>query len=184
MAGPCRGNSSDGSTAIAEPEKVPSPYQRAPWITKHGRNRHSALRLRFLRDWTGDARLPATALASFELYPWHSARLTARMRPDPGLVETFIWRPVRELGVPVFAFGAVWQRILEDDLKLRVVERFGRGGYDYGSHVPSRRVLVLSDEHGLVVVAAAHNGSASPPDRDDTRRLHAAVATRLPGLGF
>lgn len=55
------------------------PYLRDPWCNEKGENKHHRSRLRFLSDWTGERELlPGSAMVSFELYPWHSPRLTAK----------------------------------------------------------------------------------------------------------
>jgi hypothetical protein len=46
-------------------------------------------------------------MLGFELYPWHSTRVPAPIRPDPGVIREFVFAPIEELGVPpIFAFGA------------------------------------------------------------------------------
>lgn len=139
-------------------------------------NRHHQSRLSFLRRWTEDPQKPAEAMVSFELYPWHSTKVTGRMRPDPEVVEANIWAPIADLGCPlVFAFGAAWFPLLESELKLEVIACLGKGGDPFGSKVPSRSVLVLRGPHGITVVAEKHSGSAIPPNPEETVRLRVAV---------
>jgi hypothetical protein len=151
------------------------PYLRDPWVATMGSNRHHTSRLAFLQTWTEQPSLTADAMVSFELYPWHSTAVTAPMRPDPGVVREFVWQPIRELGAPVFAFGKPWFGLLEDGLGLQVVDRLGVGGRRYPTEVPSRAVLVLRGEDGLVVIAERHLGSAGPPRRSETRVLREAI---------
>jgi len=116
-------------------------------------------------------------MVSFELYPWHSSRFTGKLRVEDALetVQKYVLNPVKELRAPVFAFGALWFRILENPaLGLKIVERLGAGGKPYESHVKSRSVIVLRGKGGLTVIAAKHSGSAGPPSRDDTIRLRDA----------
>ena len=113
-------------------------------------------------------------MVSFELYPWHSPRFTAKLRVEDALesVHANVLDPVKELCAPVFAFGAQWFPILESPvLGLEVVERLGAGGKSYGSRVASRSVLVLQGSAGLTIIAEKHLGSAGPPSRDETIRL-------------
>jgi hypothetical protein len=151
------------------------PYLRDPWVATMGPNRYLRSRLGFLRTWTEQPLLTADAMVTFELYPWHSTAVTVRMRPDPGIVREFVWQPIRELGAPVFAFGAPWFGLLEDGLGLQVVDRLGVGGRPYPTEVPSRVVLVLRGEDGLVVVAERHRGGAGPPRRSEARVLREAI---------
>ena len=82
---------------------------------------------------------------------------------------------MKELGAPVFAFGADWFSILQNPiLGLEVVKRLGVGGVPYGS-VKSRSVIVLRGSDGLTVIAAKHNGSTGPPNPEDTLRLRGAI---------
>ncbi|MCY4510875.1 MAG: hypothetical protein OXG35_28525 [Acidobacteria bacterium] len=153
------------------------PYLRDPWVARKGPNPHHRSRLRFLRDWTEERELPGSAMVSFELYPWHSSRFTGKLRVEDALetVQKYVLNPVKELRAPVFAFGALWFRILENPaLGLKIVERLGAGGKPYESHVKSRSVIVLRGKGGLTVIAAKHSGSAGPPSRDDTIRLRDA----------
>jgi hypothetical protein len=147
------------------------PYLRDPWVAKKGKNPHHSSRLQFMRNWFDDSQLPCSRMVGFELYPWHSTGVTGPIRPDRELVEEFVWRPVAELGAPVFAFGAPWFSILESVLGLRVVARLGLNGEKYESAVASRSVIVLTDDKGLSVIAEKHAGSACPPSRDETYRL-------------
>ena len=147
------------------------PYLRDPWIAAKGQNRHHRSRLRFLRDWTGQEQLPDSAMVSFELYPWHSPRLTARLHGEDSreFIHEHVWEPVKELRAPVFAFGAPWFDILDKPgLGLKVVEQLGAGGKDYGSRVKSRSVIVLQGSDGLTVIAEKHQGNAGPPSLDET----------------
>lgn len=121
--------------------------------------------------------LPCSAMVSFELYPWHSPRITARLGGEDAreFIHEYIWKPVKELRAPVFAFGAGWFPILENPvLGLDVVKRLGAGGAPYGSRVKSRSVIVLRGSGGLTVIAAKHSGSAGPPSHDETICLREA----------
>jgi hypothetical protein len=97
------------------------------------------------------------------------------MQPDPGIVREFVWQPIRELGAPVFAFGAPWFGLLEDGLGLQVVDRLGVGGRRYQTEVPSRAVLVLRDQDGPVILAEKHLGGAGPPRRSEALVLREAI---------
>ena len=154
------------------------PYLRDPWVAGKGRNRHHRSRLRFLRDWTGKKELLGSAMVSFELYPWHSPRFSAKLRVEDALefVQEYVLHPAKELHAPVFAFGAPWFDILEKPaLGLKKVERLGAGGQPYGSRVESRSVLVLRGTGGLTVIAEKHLGGAGPPSREETILLREAV---------
>lgn len=152
------------------------PYLRDPWVADVGPNRFHSARLAFLRRWIGEPQLHAEAMVAFEMYPWHSTSITAAMRPDPGLVRTWVLEPVRALGQPVFAFGAPWLELLPR-LGLVEVDRLGLGGRPYGSEVASRTVAVF-DLDGVPIVAEKHSGGAGPPSAPETEMLRDALAAR------
>lgn len=152
------------------------PYLSSLWTDRHGPNRHSNARLKFMHRWYEDPALSNEGYRSFELYPWHSTGVTAPMRPDPDIIRQFIWEPIAELGnPPVFAFGAPWFPILETNSGLREIARLGKGGRPYGSAVPSRSVLVMASPTGGLVLAEKKQSFASPPSATEVARLREAV---------
>jgi len=67
-------------------------------------------------------------MVGFELYPWHSTRVTAPIRAPVEIVREFVLEPLGELGdVTVFAFGAPWFTLLPA-LGVEVLARLGAGG--------------------------------------------------------
>lgn len=151
------------------------PYLREPWHSEIGRNRHHQDRLTFARRWFDDPSLPTTAMVSFEMYPWHSKSLKAPLRPDPGIVREYIWRPVAALGVPVFAFGKDWHPLLEEGLRLPVIDRLGVGGRDYGSAAATRAVTVFEAPDDVRVIAVNQASYAVPPSASETTILREAL---------
>jgi len=112
------------------------------------------------------------SITNFELYPWHSAAVTARIRPDIDLIDRFVWQPVRELQAPVFAFDAAWHTYLEEIPSLRVVTHLEPN--DELSH----KVTALTDDRGLLIVAISHRGGAMPPRTASVARLREVIAGR------
>ena len=155
------------------------PYLRDPWVKENRPNSHHGARLRFLRRWVGDERLPPGDMTSFELYPWHSPRITGRLggRETRESVRKYVLEPVLELGAPVFAFGARWFEHLAAMPELRVVARLGKDGASYGSQAKTRTVIVLKDDNGTCLIAEKHSGSAGPPNCKETELLRDAVAS-------
>jgi hypothetical protein len=154
------------------------PYFGETWRTAHGRNRFHESRLRFLRDWFGSC-LRSGEMLTFELYPWHSKRVTGDIRPDPHIVRQFIWEPIAEMGNPiVFAFGAPWMDLVEP-MGLKITARLGFRRTSYGSSVPSRSVLVACTPEGGTVIVEKHRGGAGPPNRVEAERLRDYVVSRL-----
>jgi hypothetical protein len=152
------------------------PYLRDPWVKLKSPNRHYRSRLQFIRRWYDDETIPAERYATFELLPWHSFGVTGAIRPDPSIVDEFIWQPIADMGdVPVFAFGAPWFPILEGSPDIEIVDRLGAGGCWYPTRVASRSVLVGQSRHGSLVVAEKHSGSAVPPSVEEIRLLRTEI---------
>ncbi len=154
-------------------------YLRNPWVAQKGRNRHHSARLKFLRNWFRDKTLSHNAMLAFELYPWHSARITARMNIQQmqPFIQDYIWKPIAELAIPVFAFGASWFDFLANLSDLKLVKRLGLGGEPYGSCAKTRSVIVLRDVRTkILILAAKHQGSAGPPCPKETKRLRNALS--------
>ena len=115
-------------------------------------------------------------MVSFELYPWHSRRFTAPLGVEAAedFVHEYVWQSAKELGVPVFAFGAPWFQLLEKMSALDEIARFGAGGRPYGSSVEDRSVIVLRGGDGITVIAEKHKGGAGPPRSEETVLLRDA----------
>jgi excisionase family DNA binding protein len=149
-----------------------SPYFGEEWLRVNGRNRYASSRLRFAREWLEDQEFAADQMLTLELYPWHSTRLTAPIRPSPEIIETFVWEPVADMQQVefVFAFGKPWLGVCEA-LGLREVGRWGHGGVDLGSPVASRAVVAFALPSGQWVVVSWQSGYAGPPGREDALRI-------------
>ncbi len=103
------------------------PYDRDPWLARHGPNRYYRARLAFVRRWLGDLTAHHNTMLIFELYPWHSTAVTGPMRPPPDTITEFVWKPISELAVRhVFAFGAPWAQLAGGSLRLQQVAVLGR----------------------------------------------------------
>lgn len=78
------------------------PYLREPWTASphHSPHAHLPRRLKFARHWSGDPSLPASAMVHFEMYPWHSTKLNAPLKPHRQIVERFVLNPIGELRAP------------------------------------------------------------------------------------
>jgi hypothetical protein len=153
------------------------PVNREPWLTDIGPVGYLRNRVAFMRRWLEDDSLSDGHLLTFELYPWHSKRVTAAMRPEPDIIESMVFEPISEIGVRhVFAFGAPWFHLLDGlDLPRRLT--LGAGGEAYGSAVPSRSVAVYERER-FCIVAEKHAGSAGPPSASETALLKEALGNR------
>jgi len=167
-------------------------FQRSPaqdpasWIALHGRESAywSAL-LRFTRRWLGDDHAGVDDVLGLELFPWHSAAVTAPMQPPPDLIDEYIWAPVSELNVPVvFALGAPWFKNVEA-LGLPLVTLFGKGGVPFAEPVNEQanwRVGLYELPSGQYIIVNSQSGSGQPPGPDRTSILQATLARLLPGL--
>jgi hypothetical protein len=151
------------------------PYFGEEWSSVHGRNRYAWSRLRFARDWLDDPRLSPSQLLTFELYPWHSTKVTAPIAPPPSIIDEFVWQPLAELPIEfVFAFGKPWLRAC-DALCLEEYARWGAGAADLGGAVSSRVVVAYALPSGQTVVVSWQSGYAGPPGHPDALRLRELV---------
>jgi hypothetical protein len=98
---------------------------REPWLTDIGAVGYLVNPVTFMSRWLEDDSLGDMHQLTFELYPWHSKRVTAAMRPEPDIIESMVFDPIAETGVRhVFAFGAPWFQLL-DSIGLRRVLTLG-----------------------------------------------------------
>jgi hypothetical protein len=154
------------------------PYLGETWTRVNGRNRYMATRLRFARDWLEDQCLAPGELLTFELYPWHSRRVTAPIVPPVDIIDAFIWCPLADIQADyIFAFGKPWLHVCRA-LALPEVGRWGHGGIDFGSKVASRAVVAFALPSGQWVVVSSQAGYAGPPRRDDALRLRGQLEAR------
>lgn len=152
------------------------PFLRDVWEIPMGKNVHHARRLEFMRRWWYPQEPTEADLVAFELYPWHSSGVTARMHPDADVIREFVLDPVREFGnVPVFAFGAPWFEVLEKCLGAPSV-CLGAGGCSYGSRVATRSVAVFELSSEAKVIAVKQSGYAGPPSQRESAVLREALA--------
>lgn len=152
-----------------------SPFLRDPWEQRVGPNVYWRSRRRFLEAWLGRA-LEAQEVVGFELFPWHSTAVTARMRPDPSIIEEFVFEPARAAGADwAFAFGAPWWDVL-DALRLPVIERLGQGGRPYESSTPNRAWIVCDTRSGIRIAAMRQRTTPTPPRAAEVAELRRLLA--------
>jgi len=150
------------------------PYGSAAWTNLRGKNTYRAARLRFAERWLGEE-VEGNELLTVELYPWHSEKVTASLRPPDDVLEPLIWAPLAALPVPeLFAFGAPWAQVL-GRLGMEPIEHLGRGGKDWGSKVASRTVLTYETPAERRLIVIWQSGYAGPPGPEDTARLRDAL---------
>jgi hypothetical protein len=150
-------------------------YRLPPWESRHGINRYGRAQLNFVRRWTEDEKLSAADLLTVEMYPWHSRKVTAAMRPPAAVLKEFVWAPLAEVEVPFFfAFGAAWASMCEQ-LGLKQESRWGPGGKDMGSSVASRTVVTYRLPTEQRIVVCWQKGYAGPPGAEDVQRLRAVL---------
>lgn len=148
----------------------------------NGRNRYAWSRLRFAREWLQDQELAADQLLTLELYPWHSARVTAPIAPPADIIEDFVWRPLADIQVElVFAFGKPWLGMC-NTLGLQEVGRWGPDGVDLGSPVASRAAVAFALPSGQWVIVSWQSGYAGPPGSADTLRLRERIIQARAGM--
>lgn len=147
---------------------APNPYLGTTWESFAGQpNRYHQARQRFAEHWLGG---PARVL-TFELYPWHSTRVTAMMRPPADVAREFLWEPLADLDHElVFAFGKPWLSVCQA-LELETGRTWTADSPEFKSSVASRVVRTFKHPAGGRVAVCWQSGYAGPPGPDDTRRL-------------
>lgn len=149
------------------------PYLRDPWnaAEPRGYNHHHRGRMVFLRRWFRDPSMESDARVDFELYPWHSTSVTARMRPEPGIVRDYIWGPLSELPIEfIFAFGGPWIEVLPYLPGVEIVDWIGDGGRPYATTskpTAKRTVIKASTPTGAWFIFEKHSGGATPPSANE-----------------
>lgn len=147
------------------------PYSDQAWESVNGRNTYQQNRVSFARRLHQDASIEAKDLLYVELYPFHSARVTAPIVPPPDLLARFVLKPIADLDVQhVFAFGKPW---------LTAARLLGLGD---GSTLPVQwatssrdaREFRLNNRQSLIVMTQL--GYAGPPGAIDTEALAATLA--------
>lgn len=152
-----------------------APYLREPWRSAHRHNRYSADLRTFAQRWTLDASVRSEDVLVFELYPWHSDKVTAEIHVDPQVIEKFIWEPLAEIDTDtVFAFGKDWAAVALDLglAETRAAVRFA---------VPSRRLRTFELRSGQRLAIVWQPGYSGPPGENDVEALREALrASRRP----
>jgi hypothetical protein len=149
---------------------VTAPYLCGPWRDDHRHNPYHERLLRFARRWTEDDTVKSHDILVFEMFPWHSDRVTAPICPDPSVIDRFIWKPLAEIGIDdVFAFGAPWSQLARE-LGLTSDEE------KIALTVKSRRVETFRLPSGQRLIISWQPGYSGPPGPSDVRALREALA--------
>ena len=150
----------------------------ASWQALHGKkSAYWARLINFARRWSQRQDAGVHEILNFELYPWHSPRVTGPMIPPADILDRFIWAPAQEVATPaVFAFGAPWFKIC-DDLDLPVVAQYGQGGTPLPAPAPWHwRVCCYRLPSRQLAVVSAQQGYAGPPGGPGVEILRRIVA--------
>jgi hypothetical protein len=151
-----------------------SPYLREPWRSTHRHNRYHAGLHAFARRWTANDVARSDDVLVFELYPWHSDKVTAAMSPDPDLIRRFVWDPIAETDVDViFGFGKDWASTAT---ALRLPETKAQVQFT----VPSRRLRTFRLPSGQLLAVVWQPGYSGPPAGADVDALRRALVGTLP----
>ena len=149
-----------------------APYLREPWRSENRHNRYHADLLTFAQRWTHDYSLRSEDVLVFELYPWHSDKVTRPIRPDPQLIESFIWEPLAEIDTDiVFAFGKPWVAVAEN---LHLHESFTVSQFA----VADRRLRAFSLPSGQRLAVVWQPLYSGPPGEKDVEALRDALEGR------
>lgn len=106
-----------------------------------------------------------------ELYPWHSTKVTGRIRPPSKVLAQFLWDPLAEVEVEtIWAFGSHFLRAAQD-LGLAELSRWGGDQFS----TPARAAAEFRLPSGQRLVVVWQLGYAGPPGDADVQRLKALL---------
>jgi hypothetical protein len=136
--------------------------------------------IRFTKTWLQDDYAGIEDILNFELYPWHSKKLTDTISVPPEIVSRYVIEPLRELGSrEVFGFGAPWFRVVDGlpDLfrKIRILE--GAELNDNKNANSGWRLGVFDLGADMRFVVSAHKGSAGPRRAELIETMREVVRT-------
>ena len=149
-----------------------APYLRDPWRAAHPKNPYHEARLAFARRWTGDGCAQSRDVLVMELFPWHSDKVTATMRPTRDVLDRFVWAPLACFDDPnVFAFGSQW---------LGAARAIGliQAPIELPFNVPGRQGRVFGLPSGQRLVVVWQTGYAGPPGAPDVEVLRQALGAQ------
>lgn len=149
-----------------------APYVSDVWESEKGANVYLRNRLSFAQRLHDEPEIQANQLLFMELYPFHSARVTASMTPPMHLLERFVFEPLAEFDVEhIFAFGKPWSGVAKQlGLSGRPLEVDWRTG--------SRESTVYPLKSGQNLVVLSQTGYAGPPGVEDTELLRQELGYR------
>jgi hypothetical protein len=149
------------------------PYVGAAWEAAKGRNKYQRDRLAFAQRLYEDESIRAHDVLHVELYPFHSKRVTAPIRPPAEVLERYVLAPIAEMDRQhIFAFGKPWFTVAENaglgpGRKLRA---------KWTSASRLARAYPLPSGQDLIVMA--QSGYAGPPGATDVSTLKRELAIR------
>ena len=152
------------------------PEDPAAWIPVHKRPSVYWVRVEhFARRWLGDTSAGHRDLLNFELYPWHSPKLTGGLASPPAIVREFVLDPVAEIAVPqVFAFGAAWFKVAAG-LALPILASWETNRGDWPPEFTGWRVGVFGLPSGQQLVVSSQPGTGAPPSQAKVEALRVAL---------
>lgn len=146
------------------------PYTDPEWEAARGRNKYHRDRLAFARRFTGREDVLPSDLLFLELFPFHSKRITAAIRPPIEVLDRFVFAPLADLKVEhVFAFGKPWHR---------AAQAIGLGvgmTLSVSWNAPGREARIYRMPGGTSLVVLSQPGYAGPPGALDTAALADAL---------
>lgn len=149
------------------------------WIDHHrGPSVYWRNLIRFSSRWLGrDATV--SDILNFELYPWHSSKITGPMNPPVDLVDRYVWKPIEEVPTSVvFAFGTKWFDVCES-LQLERIAAWDAGSDELrAGGVESWRLAMYALPSGQVTVVSAQAGYAGPPNEQRTEIIRSLMEER------
>ena len=142
------------------------------WRAVHGRQSPYWVRMeKFAQRWVADPAAGHRDVLNFELYPWHSPKLTAGITSPADTVRELVLDPIAEVEVAdVFAFGAPWFTVGQE-LDLPLLATWGPGGDPWPAAYGRWTVEVRRLPSGQRLVVSRQQGFSGPPGASRLEQL-------------
>ncbi len=153
------------------------PLDNSVWTAADGKDSEYWRKVTyFARRWCGEPELSPSEILNLELYPWHSDRVTAPIRPPSDVLTRYVWDPLAEVDVPVaFAFGKPWLAAAEGIGLHRVAWLGDHSDAQAPLSMKSWNVVVFRLPSTQHLVVSWQTGSGSPPGASRIPELRAVL---------
>jgi len=132
--------------------------------------------VRFVKRWLDDPDANHQDVLNFELYPWHSEKLSAAIDPPHDLIKKYVFNPISEINVAdVLAFGADWFRLINRWPGLSKLFEFSNERLSQ-SNTSNWKLAAYRLPSGQRLVLSSQKGYSGPPGSERAKRMREILA--------